>query len=151
MPKTAYVLNGPNMNLLGTREPEKYGRATLKDVEKLCRETGKQHGLAIEFRCSNHEGELVDWIQEAGAKKAVGIVINGAGFTTTSVAIRDAISAVRLPVIEVHVTNIFAREAFRHHSFIAEVAKATMAGFGIHGYALAIAGLAAMTGKKSKR
>jgi len=151
MPKTIYVLNGPNMNLLGTRQPELYGRATLKDVEKLCHDAGKRHGLAVEFRQSNHEGVLVDWIQEAAAKKAAGIVINGAGFTTTSIAIHDAIKAVKIPVIEVHVTNIFARERFRHHSVIAWAAKATMAGFGIQGYALAITALAGMSGGKSKR
>ena len=151
MAKTIYVLNGPNMNLLGTRQPEIYGRATIKDVEKLCRETGKRYGFAIEFHCSNHEGVLVDLIQQAAAKKAAGIVINGAGFTTTSVAIHDAIKAVRVPVIEVHVTNIFAREAWRHASVIAPVAKATMAGFGIQGYALAIEAMAQMTGPKSKR
>ena len=151
MPKTVYVLNGPNMNLLGTRQPEIYGRATLKDVEKLCHAAGKQFGFAVEFRFSNHEGQLVDWIQEAAAKKAAGIVINGAGFTTTSIAIHDAIIAVRLPVIEVHVTNIFARESWRHASVIAPVAKATMAGFGTHGYALAIEALARMTGPKAKR
>ena len=150
MPKTVYVLNGPNMNLLGSRQPEIYGRATIKDVERLCREAGKRHGFAIEFHCSNHEGPLVDLIQEAGAKKAAGIIINGAGFTTTSIAIHDAIEAVKVPAIEVHVTNIFAREAFRHHSVIAPVAKATMAGFGIHGYALAIEALARMTAKKPK-
>ena len=150
MPKTIYVLNGPNMNLLGTRQPELYGRATLKDVEKRCRDAGKHHGCAIEFRQSNHEGVLVDWIHEAAAKKAAGIVINGAGFTTTSIAIHDAIKAVKIPVIEVHVTNIFAREAFRHHSVIAWAAKATMAGFGIEGYALAIIGLAAMVGATAK-
>jgi len=149
MPKTIYVLNGPNMNLLGTRQPEIYGRATIKDVEKLCREAGKRFGFAIEFHCSNHEGELVDWIQEAGAKKAAGIIINGAGFTTTSIAIHDALKAVKLPAIEVHVTNIFARESWRHASVIAPVAKATMAGFGIHGYALAIEAMAQFT--KSKR
>ncbi len=152
MAKTVYVLNGPNMNLLGTRQPEIYGRATIKDVEKLCGETAKRYGLAVVFRCSNHEGELVDAIQEAGAKKAAGVIINGAGFTTTSIAIHDAIKAVQLPVIEVHVTNIFAREAWRHASVIAPVAKATMAGFGIQGYALAIEALAEMTSaKKAKR
>ena len=142
MPKTLYVLNGPNMNLLGTRQPEIYGRATIKDVEKLCRDTGKRYGFAIEFHCSNHEGVLVDLIQQAAAKKAVGVIINGAGFTTTSVAIHDAIKAVRLPVIEVHVSNIFAREAWRHASLIAMAARATMAGFGIQGYALAIEAMA---------
>lgn len=152
MAKTIYVLNGPNMNMLGTRQPELYGRATLKDVEKLCAATAKRHGFDLVFHFSNHEGALVDWIQEAHEKKAAGIVINGAGFTTTSIAIHDAIIAVRpLPVIEVHVTNIFAREAFRHHSVIALVAKATMAGFGIEGYALAITALAGMSGTKGKR
>jgi 3-dehydroquinate dehydratase II len=145
MAKTIYVLNGPNMNLLGSREPEKYGRASLKDVEKLCRETARRHGLAVEFRQSNHEGDLVDSIQEAAVKKAAGLVINGAGFTTTSIAIHDALLAVNVPAIEVHITNIFAREAFRHASVIAPVARATMAGFGIQGYALAIEGLAQMT------
>lgn len=151
MPKTVYVLNGPNMNLLGTRQPEIYGRATIKDVEKLCHAAGKQYGFTVEFRCSNHEGELVEAIQEAAKKKAAGVIINGAGFTTTSVAIHDAIKATQLPTIEVHVTNIFAREAWRHNSLIAMAAKATMAGFGIQGYALAIEALAGMTGPKSKR
>ena len=151
MPKTVYVLNGPNLNLLGTREPELYGRSTLKDVEKLCRKTAADHKLALEFRQSNQEGELVDWIQEAAAKKAVGIVLNGAGFTTTSVAILDAIKAVSVPVVEVHITNIFAREAFRHHSLVAMVAKATMAGFGIQGYALAITAIAGMADGTAKR
>jgi 3-dehydroquinate dehydratase-2 len=142
MPKTLYVLNGPNMNLLGTRQPEIYGRATIKDVEKLCRDTGKRYGFTIEFHCSNHEGVLVDLIQQAAAKKAAGVIINGAGLTTTSVAIHDAIKAVRLPVIEVHVSNIFAREPWRHASLIAMAARATMAGFGIQGYALAIEAMA---------
>jgi len=143
MAKTIYVLNGPNLNLLGTREPDKYGRASLKNVEKLCRETAARYQLEVEFRQSNHEGELVDWIQEAGAKKALAIVINPAAYTTTSVAILDAILAVGLPVIEVHITNIHARESFRHHSYISRVAKAVICGFGIEGYALAITGLAA--------
>jgi 3-dehydroquinate dehydratase-2 len=151
MPKTIYVLNGPNMNLLGTRQPEIYGRATIKDVEKLCHAAAKRFGFAVEFHCSNHEGALVELIQEAGAKKAAGIVINGAGFTTTSIAIHDALKAVRVPAIEVHVTNIFAREPWRHASVIAPVARATMAGFGIQGYALAIEAMAQMTKTKSKR
>src|SRR5262245_20218687 len=141
---SVYVLNGPNLNLLGTREPEKYGRASLADVEALCRETAKRHGLGIEFRQSNHEGAIVDWIQEAGAKKAVGIVINPAGYTTTSFSILDAILSVGLPVIEVHITNIHARESFRHHSYVSRVAKGVVCGFGIAGYALAIDGLAAL-------
>lgn len=150
MAKTIYVLNGPNMNLLGTREPEKYGQTTLAEVEKLTRAAAKRFGLAIEFRQSNHEGELVDWIQEARAKKAGGIVINAAGYTTTSVAILDALIAAGLPVVEVHVTNIHARESFRQNSYISKVAKAVICGFGVEGYRLAIAGLAALIGAKAK-
>jgi 3-dehydroquinate dehydratase-2 len=150
MAKTIYVLNGPNLNLLGTREPEHYGRTTLKDVEKLCRDAAKRHKLDVEFRQSNHEGELIDWIHEAGAKKAAGLLINPAGLTHTSVSLRDAIAGVKLPVIEVHISNIFAREAFRHFSHVAPVAKASLCGFGIQGYALAIDGLAAMIGAGRK-
>lgn len=145
---TIYVLNGPNMNLLGVREPEKYGRATLADVEALCRRTAKRFGLDIVFRQSNSEGELVSWIQEAHAKGAGGIVINPAGYTTTSIAIMDALLAVGLPAIECHITNIHQREAFRHTSYISKAAKAVLAGFGIDGYALAIIGLAGMIGAK---
>ena len=150
MAKSVYVLNGPNLNLLGTREPQTYGSATLQDVERLCRDSAKQHKLDLEFRQSNHEGELVDWIHEAGAKKAAGIVLNAGGYTHSSIAIRDAVAAVQVPVIEVHISNIFAREDFRHHSYIAPVAKGTLAGFGVNGYALAIDGLAAMPGIKGK-
>ncbi len=146
MAKTIYVLNGPNLNLLGTREPEKYGRATLADVEELCRDAGKRFGLAIEFRQSNHEGAIVEWIQEAGREQALGVVLNPAGYTTTSVAILDAILAVKIPVIEVHITNIHARESFRHDSYVSRAARAVICGFGVDGYVLAISGLAAMTG-----
>ena len=144
MPETLYVINGPNLNLLGTREPEKYGRNTLADVEALCRDAAKRHGYAVEFRQSNHEGEMVDWIQEAGQKRAAGIVLNAAGYTHTSVAIMDAIAAVSVPTIEVHITNIHAREAFRHTSYVSLAAKGLVCGFGITGYALAIDGLAAL-------
>ena len=150
MAQTIYVLNGPNLNLLGTREPETYGHATLQDVERLCRDRAKSLGLAVEFRQSNHEGELIDWIQEAGAKQAAGILINPGGLTHTSISIRDAIAAVKVPVIEVHISNIFARESFRHVSHVAPVAKASLCGFGIEGYALAIDGLAAMIGARRK-
>ena len=150
MAKTVYVLNGPNLNLLGTREPKTYGDATLGDVETLCREAAGRRKLAIEFRQSNHEGEIVDSIHEAGANKAVGIVINAGAYTHTSVAIRDAIAAVDVPVVEVHISNVFARERFRHHSHIAPVAKASLCGFGIEGYALAIEGLAAMINTRQK-
>jgi 3-dehydroquinate dehydratase-2 len=150
MAKTVYVLNGPNLNLLGTREPNTYGRATLRDVEKLCREAAGRHKLEIEFRQSNHEGEIVDSIQEAAAKKAAGIVINAGAYTHTSVAIRDAVAAVTVPVVEVHISNIFARESFRHHSHIAAVAKASLCGFGVTGYVLAIEGLAALIRARGK-
>lgn len=146
MAKTLYVLNGPNLNLLGTREPATYGQATLADVEALCRKTADRHGLAVEFRQSNHEGELIDWIHEAGAKIASGIVINPGGYTHSSVSIRDAVASVGVPVVEIHISNIFAREEFRHHSYIAPVAKASLCGFGIDGYALAITGLAGLIG-----
>jgi 3-dehydroquinate dehydratase II len=144
MAKTVYVLNGPNLNLLGTREPEIYGRSTLADVEKLCHATAKKHGLTLEFRQSNHEGEIVDWIQEALAAKAAGLVINPAGYGHTSVAILDALAALPAPIVEVHISNIHAREAFRRRTYVSQVARAVVCGFGIHGYALAIDGLAAM-------
>jgi 3-dehydroquinate dehydratase-2 len=150
MAKTIYVINGPNLNLLGTREPAIYGRSTLKQVEALCRKAADAHGIAIEFRQSNHEGVIVDWIQEAGARKALGIVLNPAGFTTTSVAIHDAIKAVNVPVIETHISNIHAREPWRHHSYVSYVAKAVICGFGVQGYALAIGGLAAMAGTRKR-
>jgi len=146
-PKTIYVLNGPNLNLLGTREPHIYGRANLKDVEKLCRRTAEAHGLAIEFRQSNHEGDIVDWVQEAGANKALGVVLNPGGLTHTSVSVHDAIKGITVPVIETHISNIHAREPWRNHSYISFAAKAVICGFGIDGYRLAIDGLAAMAGK----
>ena len=147
MAKIIYVLNGPNLNLLGTREPQLYGRAKLKDVEALCRKTAKNYKLDIEFRQSNLEGDLVNWIQEAGAKKATGIVLNPAGYTTTSVAILDALKAVKIPTIEVHISNIHAREEFRRHSMISPAAQAVICGAGIDGYALAIDALITLTGK----
>ena len=150
MAKNILVVNGPNLNLLGSREPEKYGNATLKDVEALCRKAADSHGFDIKFRQSNREGELIDWIQEARSSNAAGIIINAAGYTHSSVSIHDALLAATVPVIEVHITNIHARETFRHHSFVAMAAKASLCGFGIEGYALAIAGLAAMTGAKKK-
>jgi 3-dehydroquinate dehydratase-2 len=146
MSQTVYVINGPNLNLLGTREPDKYGRATLAEVETLCRDTARQYGVAVECRQSNHEGEIVAWIQEAGSRNAAGIVLNAAAYTHTSIAIRDAIVASALPVIEVHITNVHARESFRHHSYVSQVAKAVICGFGIDGYALAMIGLAGLIG-----
>ncbi|OQW54106.1 MAG: 3-dehydroquinate dehydratase [Proteobacteria bacterium SG_bin9] len=150
MANTIYVLNGPNLNLLGTREPETYGHATLKDVEALCHGTATHYGLAADCRQSNREGELIDFIHEAGAKKAAGIIINAGGYSHTSIAIHDALIGVKLPAVEVHVTNVHAREPFRHHSFVARAAFATLAGFGIEGYRLAIAGLAHRIGAAAK-
>ncbi len=151
MAKTIYVLNGPNMNMLGTREPEKYGRATLADVEKLCRKTANRFGLDIVFRQSNVEGELVNWIQEAHARKAAALMINPAGYTTTSIAILDALLTLKMPIVEIHITNIHARESFRQNSYVSKAAKAVIAGFGIDGYALAITGLAELIGANAKK
>jgi len=148
MAKTIYVLNGPNLNLLGTREPETYGHASLADVEKLCAATGAQFGLTADCRQSNHEGELIDFVHEAHAKKAAGIVINAGGYSHTSIALHDALVAVKIPTVEVHISNVFAREGFRHQSFTAKAAFATLCGFGIDGYRLAISGLAAKIGAK---
>jgi 3-dehydroquinate dehydratase-2 len=144
-PPLITVLNGPNLNLLGTREPEKYGHATLDDVETLCAETAEEYGLAIDFRQSNAEGELVTWIQECRGR-AAGIIINPAGYTTTSIAILDALLAVGLPVIEVHITNIHRREEFRHHSFVSKAATGVIAGLGVQGYALALQAMAGLVG-----
>ena len=143
--KLVAVFNGPNLNTLGTREPEKYGTSTLDDVESLCAEAAEDLGLAIDFRQSNHEGELVGWIQECRGR-AHGIVINPAGYTTTSVAILDALLAVGLPVIEVHITNIHRREEFRQHSLVSKAATGVIAGLGVGGYALAIEAMAGMIG-----
>jgi 3-dehydroquinate dehydratase II len=147
---TIYVLNGPNLNLLGTREPATYGHATLADVEKLCAETAAKFGLKADCRQSNREGELVDFIHEAHARRAAGIVINAGAYSHTSIALHDALKAVSVPAVEVHISNIHARESFRHHSFTAMAATAILAGFGIDGYRLAINGLAAKIGVKAK-
>ena len=149
MSNTIFVLNGPNLNLLGTREPEIYGHSTLADVEKLCRTTAQRFGLAVEFGQSNHEGQIIDRIQQARAEKAGGLIINPAGFTTTSIAILDALLTMEAPVIEVHITNIHKRESFRQHSYVSLAARAVICGFGIEGYALAISGLVSMIGAKA--
>ena len=144
--KTVYVLNGPNLNLLGTREPAVYGAHTLADVEQMCADACARHGFALQFRQSNHEGALVDWIHEAGSLHAAGdlagVVLNAGAYTHTSVALLDAIKGTGVTLIELHISNVHARESFRHHSFIAAAAKAVMCGFGVQGYALAIDGLA---------
>jgi 3-dehydroquinate dehydratase-2 len=148
MAKTIYVLNGPNLNLLGTREPETYGHASLADVEKLCKAAAAQFGLAADCRQSNREGELIEFVHEARAKQAAGIVINAGGYSHTSIALHDALVAVKIPAVEVHISNIYARESFRHHSFTGKAAFASLCGFGIDGYRLAINGLAAKIGAK---
>jgi 3-dehydroquinate dehydratase-2 len=135
------VLNGPNLNLLGTRQPEVYGRTTLQDVEAMCVDWGKAAGLDVTCVQSNHEGVMIDAIHTAKGKHG-GIVLNAGAYTHTSVALRDAIASVELPVVEVHLSNIHARETFRHHSHIAPVALGQIAGFGAQGYDLAIQALA---------
>lgn len=144
------VLNGPNLNLLGTREPEKYGTQTLADVEALAAETAERFGWTVECRQSNHEGQLIDWIHEARGKHA-GIVLNPGAYSHTSIAIRDAISSVELPVVEVHLTNIHAREEFRHHSYVSGVAAAVLCGTGVQGYAYAVEHLARLGGASASR
>jgi len=141
MTKPLYILNGPNLNLLGTREPEIYGSMTLADIEAACAERAKAHGLKIEFRQSNLEGELVTWIQEA-SDKAFGIIINPGAYTHTSIAILDALKACSVPSVEVHLSNIFQREEFRQHSYVSLAALGIISGFGALGYQLAIEALA---------
>jgi 3-dehydroquinate dehydratase-2 len=138
---TVYVLNGPNLNLLGKRQPEIYGRDTLADVEALCRKACDRLGLALVFRQSNYEGDLVTWIQEA-REKAVGIAINAGAYTHTSVALLDALNAAEKPVMEVHLSNIFRRESFRHHSYVSPAATGVICGLGPKGYVLALEALA---------
>ncbi|WP_135077642.1 type II 3-dehydroquinate dehydratase [Terasakiella sp. SH-1] len=131
------ILNGPNLNLLGKREPEIYGHETLADVEQLCLATAQGEGVEIDFRQSNHEGDLIDWIQEA-RDNFDAIVINPAAYTHTSVAIHDALQAVEKPVVEVHLSNIHKREEFRHTSFVSKSANGVICGLGTHGYQLAV-------------
>lgn len=153
MPATApdalpvLVLNGPNLNLLGLREPGVYGTRTLADIENLCRSTAAEHGLRADCRQSNHEGVLIDAVQEARTEHCA-IVLNPAGYSHTSVALRDALAAVELPVVEVHLSNIHKREPFRHHSYVSAVADAVICGAGAHGYALALAHAATLVRDK---
>ena len=144
--KTVFVLNGPNLNLLGTREPQIYGAHTLADVQELCRTACQRHSLQLVFRQSNHEGELVDWVHEAGRLHAqqqlAALIFNAGAYTHTSVALLDAVKGTGVPLVELHISNVHAREAFRHHSYLSGVARAVMCGFGVQGYALAIDGIA---------
>jgi 3-dehydroquinate dehydratase-2 len=144
------VLNGPNLNLLGRRRPEVYGTASLADVRDLCQAEGKSLGVDIDFRQSNHEGELIDWIHQAGAARdrggLLGAVLNPGALTHTSLALHDAIEGASLPVIELHISNVHCREDFRHHSYISPAARGIVVGFGVIGYALAIRGLVAVSG-----
>ena len=146
--KTVFVLNGPTLNLLGTREPAVYGAQTLADVEQLCAAACARHGFRLEFRQSNHEGVLVDWIHEAGrlhaAGELAGLVFNAGAYTHTSVALADAVKGTGVTLIELHISNVHAREAFRHHSYLAPVARAVMCGLGVQGYPLAIDALAGL-------
>ncbi|MGZ9034296.1 MAG: type II 3-dehydroquinate dehydratase [Rhodospirillales bacterium] len=137
MSKSILVLNGPNLNLLGTRQPEVYGSTTLADVEAMCADKAKALGIEIDFRQSNHEGTLVDWIHEAKGKHD-GIVINAGAYTHTSIALHDAIASVELPVAEVHISNIHKREEFRHLSYISKVSVGMICGFGTYGYLMGI-------------
>ncbi|GAA2042004.1 type II 3-dehydroquinate dehydratase [Yaniella flava] len=143
---TVYVLNGPNLNLLGLRDPNTYGTQTLADVQERCDVVAKESGLELIFRQSNHEGELIDWLHEAGRAVAdgtsAGVVLNAGAYTHTSVGLADAISGAFVPTIEVHISNVHARESFRHHSYISPVAAGVIVGLGTYGYDAAIQALA---------
>lgn len=147
MAKVIYVLNGPNLNLLGTREPHIYGHETLDDLDQRIQTRASDYGLKIVFKQSNHEGQLVDWVQEAG-KKADGLILNAGALTHTSVSLRDAILAAQIPCVEVHLSNIFKREQFRHHSHISPASVGLICGFGPIGYEFALQALADLLGKK---
>ena len=143
------VLNGPNLNLLGTRKPEVYGTTTLADVADRCRAEGGKLGLDVDFRQSNHEGELIDWIHECGRAvkdgSCIGAVFNPGAYTHTSAALHDAIEGAGVPVIELHISNVHARDEWRHHSYVSPVARGIVVGFGVYGYVLAIQGLHELT------
>ena len=150
--KKILILNGPNLNLLGTREPAVYGAETLADVERMCRDEGEKLDVAVDCRQSNHEGQLIDWIHEAGREIAagnmIGVVFNPGAYTHTSIALHDAIKGANATVIELHISNVHAREQFRHHSCISPAARGIMVGFGVQGYLLAMAALVRLDAKK---
>lgn len=144
MPGLVMVLNGPNLNLLGSREPDIYGHATLDDIATLLTEAGQARGVEIDCRQSNHEGQLIDWLHEARSRKAGAVILNAGAYTHTSIALHDAIKAIALPVIEVHLSNPHARENFRHISMVSPVSAGVIAGFGATGYLLALDAAALM-------
>jgi 3-dehydroquinate dehydratase-2 len=150
MPKPIYILNGPNLNLLGVREPSIYGAETLDDVRARAQARAQALGLSVEFRQSNIEGELVTWIQEA-REKACGIILNAGAYTHTSVAILDALNAAEKPAIELHLSNVFRREPFRHHSYVAPAAQGVICGFGPKGYELAVEAMADLLTRQQAR
>jgi 3-dehydroquinate dehydratase II len=151
MSRLVYLLNGPNLNLLGKRQPAIYGHETLADVESECRAVAAELRLEIEFRQSNAEHQLIDWIHEA-RERAGGMIINPAAFTHTSIAILDALATCEFPIIEVHISNVHNREAFRHHSYVSTIASGVIAGFGTQGYQLALQRIARlMDGKKAEK
>ncbi len=147
MSQIILVLNGPNLNMLGLREPAVYGHETLADVEAMAVQSGQELGLSIECRQTNHEGQMIDWIHQA-RQRVAGIVINPGAWTHTSIAIHDALIACEVPVLEVHISNVHRREEFRHHSFVSKVAVGVIAGFGTHGYKLAISHFAKLLSAK---
>jgi 3-dehydroquinate dehydratase-2 len=150
MPDRALVLHGPNLNLLGTREPAVYGRLTLADVDRLIREHARSRNIGVECRQSNHEGQLVDWLQGARREGFFGVVLNPGAFTHYSISLRDAVGAVDVPVVEVHLSNIHAREEFRRHSVIAAVARGQIAGFGASSYVLGLDALLALARESTR-
>ena len=144
MTATVFVLNGPNLNLLGSREPEVYGRDTLDDIARMMSDRAGELGVALDIRQSNHEGHLIDWLHEAAATGAKAVILNAGGYTHTSVALRDAVAAIAVPVIEVHLSNPAAREPFRRTNFLTDVCKQSIAGLGARGYILALDAAAAL-------